>query len=367
MNIPFHIPYISGEEMQHIELALKHNYLSGGNYYTQQCEQKITKLTNSHQTLLTSSCTHALEMCALLLNINPGDEVIMSSFTFVSAANAFVLRGAKIVFVDIREDTLNIDENLIEGAITGKTKAIVAMHYGGVGCNMEYILAIGKKYNIAIIEDAAHCIGATYQGQHLGTFGDLGTLSFHDTKNIHCGEGGALLINNPKYKRRAEILRDKGTNRKQFNQGFVDKYSWIDIGSSYYMSEISAAFLYAQLIKIEEIKEKRRLLFNKYNDAFKSYADEVAQASNHHLFTVFVSDADEREKIIHQLSEVGIKVAFHYVPLHTSEYGRKNTFFHGSDTVTIVKSSTLLRLPLYYDLSVEELEYVVSHVKRLLT
>ena len=274
-HIPFNKPYVVGPEFKYLADAITRGHSAGDGYYTQQCSSLLEERSGAKKVLLTTSCTSALELAALLLDIQPGDEVIMPSYTFVSTANAFVLRGAKPVFVDIRTDTLNIDETLIEAAITPRTKAIVPVHYAGVGCEMDTILDIGRRHGIPIVEDAAQGVNATYKGRWLGTMGDIGTWSFHETKNVICGEGGAIVINNPDMVERAEILREKGTNRSQFMRGQVDKYTWIDIGGSFLMSDLLAAFLYAQVESMDSITERRRSIWAQYNKAFESVSERV--------------------------------------------------------------------------------------------
>jgi dTDP-4-amino-4,6-dideoxygalactose transaminase len=363
--IPFNLPYISGDELQYVDKAIQNKDLSGDGYFNFLSQFSLEKITGCNKVLLTSSCTHALEMCALLADIQPGDEVIMPSFTFVSSANAFVLRGAKVVFVDIRPDTMNIDEKLIEKAISRKTKAILVMHYAGVSCEMDTIMAIAQTYNLVVIEDAAQCIGAFYKKKHLGTIGHLGTLSFHSTKNIHCGEGGALLVNDERFTDRAEIIREKGTNRNAFIKGQVNKYSWVDIGSSYLMNELSAAFLYAQLLKTEEITKRRISHWDVY---FKQFTETKMAIDlpfipnncrhNGHIFYIKCKDNSERNHLIDYLKSNGISSAFHYVPLHSAVAGKQFGRFSGKDKHTTNYSERLLRLPLYYDL--ESIEKIVS-------
>lgn len=362
-DIPFNSPLVLGTEESFIKDAISRGQFCAGGHYNRLCEVELEKLSGAHKALMTSSCTHALEMCALLLNIKEGDEVIMASFNFVSAANAFVLRGAKIVFVDIRQDTLNIDENLIEAAITERTKAILVMHYGGVACEMDTIMSLSQKYNIKVVEDAAHCIDAYYKGRHLGTIGDLGTISFHSTKNIHCGEGGALLINNKKYIDRAYIIREKGTNRRQFINGLVEKYTWVDLGSSYLMSEISAAFLYPQLQAVKAITKKRMEIVSYYSDNLRT--DEVAIQSkngNGHIFYLKLGSREARKIAIGKLKSDGVKAYFHYIPLHSSFYRSQQTWESGQMPITDNISDRILRLPLSYSLEMEQLEYIVKKV-----
>ncbi|MGK0173951.1 MAG: dTDP-4-amino-4,6-dideoxygalactose transaminase [Ulvibacter sp.] len=367
--IPFNIPYISGKEEQYIREAIQEKNLAGDGYFTKKNQKFLEKLTNSPGVLLTSSCTHALELAALLCEIQPGDEVIMPSFTFVSSANAFVLRGARIVFVDIRPDTMNIDEKLIESAISEKTKAILVMHYAGVACAMNEIMAIADQYKLFVVEDAAQCVDAYYNQKHLGTIGHIGTFSFHSTKNIHCGEGGALLINDERLIERAEIIREKGTNRKSFLRGEVDKYSWVDIGSSYLMSELNAAFLYAQLLAIKEISKKRIGLWNRYNEKLNLLKGLISMSEiplgcqhNGHIFSIKCKNQSERFRLITHLKKQRISAFFHYVPLHTSEAGKRFSRFNGLCVHTRKESEKLLRLPLYPDLEEEQLDYIAAEI-----
>lgn len=367
--IPFNKPFIGGEEIKYIEKAIAHGNLSGDGYFTEQCSRFLQSFINCPSVLLTPSCTHALELAALLIDVQPGDEVVMSAFTFVSSANAFVLRGAKIVFVDIRPDTMNIDEMLIESAITAKTKAIVVMHYGGVACEMDEIMAIATKYNLIVIEDSAHCIDTYYKEKHLGSIGHLGALSFHSTKNIHCGEGGALLINDRQFIDRAEIIREKGTNRKSFLRNMIPKYSWVDIGSSYLQSELNSAFLYAQLNKLEFVSKRRRSIWNQYlnsfldkelNEHFEIPKIPMNCFHNGHIFYLKCQDHEERQDLINSLITKGIYTAFHYVPLHSSKFGKVHGRFSGQDNYTSVESNRLLRLPIYPDLSQDEVQKIID-------
>lgn len=353
-SIPFNIPYISGEEQQFIHEAIVGRDLKGDGVFTKRCQALIKDLTNARNVLLTSSCTHALELTALLLDIQSGDEVIMPSFTFVSSANAFALRGAKIVYVDIRPDTMNIDETQIEEAITTRTKAILVMHYAGMACEMDTIMSIAKKFQLFVIEDAAQCIDAYYKGRHLGTIGHFGTISFHSTKNIHCGEGGALLINDKQYSNRAEIIREKGTNRKAFLRGEIDKYSWVDIGSSYLMSELNAAFLYAQILKVKIVTARRKKIWlNYYNELNQIRFDVMPDIEEHnaHIFYIKCKDFKERTNLIAFLMEKKIFSSFHYIPLHLSPAGKLFGSFKGVENYTTVESEKLIRLPLYFDLN----------------
>lgn len=352
------------------EAILKNRRLNGDGPFTIECTKWFEKKLEI-KALLTTSCTHALEMAALLADIKPGDEVIMPSYTFVSTADAFVLRGAKIKFVDIRKDTMNIDENLIENALTSKTRAIVPVHYAGVGCEMDVILKIAEKYQLFVIEDAAQGMMATYKGKHLGTIGDFGTYSFHETKNYTMGEGGLILINNEKYVHRGEIIREKGTNRTQFFRGEIDKYSWVDIGSSYLPSEMNAAYLLPQLEMADKINNRRLELWDLYYDVLKEleikgkielpYIPKECQ-HNAHMFYIKTRDLDERTRLIKYLGNNGIKAVFHYVPLHLSDAGRKYGDFVGEDKYTTRESNRLLRLPMFYSLKDEEVKYVSKKI-----
>lgn len=369
IKIPFNKPCLSGNEIHYIEDAISNMHISGDGKYTKLSQKLIEEKFYAKKALLTTSCTHALEMAAILLDIKDGDEVIMPSYTFVSTANAFVLRGAKPVFVDIRPDTKNIDENLIEEKITKRTKAIVPVHYAGVACEMDKIMSLAKKYNLYVVEDAAQGVGAKYKERYLGTIGDIGCFSFHETKNIICGEGGAIVINDEKFIERAEIIREKGTNRSKFFRGEVDKYTWVDVGSSYLPSDILAAFLYAQLESMDKINEARRRIYYKYFDAFKDVQDVELPfipencTSNHHMFYLLMRSENERNNLISYLSEKGIKSVFHYVPLHSSPMGLQLGYKGGDLPVTEEISSRLLRLPFYNDITDESQEYVINSVK----
>jgi dTDP-4-amino-4,6-dideoxygalactose transaminase len=359
MKYPFIKPYLTGNEITQIQEVLKTNHLQGEGPFTHRSQELIKTLTQTKLALLTNSCTSALEMSALLANLQPGDEVIMPSFTFVSTANAFVLRGAVPVFVDIRPDTLNIDERLIEGALTQKTKAIVPVHYAGVGCEMEPILELAKQHNLLVIEDAAQGFDATWKGRPLGSIGNLAALSFHGTKNIISGEGGALLVNDSQFVERSEILREKGTNRKKFLEGLADKYTWVDVGSSFLCSDITAAFLLAQLQAAKEINQKRIAVWDQYYKALESAERQgllirptIPEGAKHngHIFYVLLSRSDIRPKVISALKEVGIGATFHYVPLHSApaglKFGRTPAEMNHTDSL----SSRILRLPLWPDL-----------------
>lgn len=355
--IPFSKPNISKTESASLLESVKIAQLSGDGIFTEYCSRWVKENLESLEAFLTTSCTSALDMSAILLDIKPGDEVIMPSYTFVSTANAFVLRGGIPVFVDIRPDTLNIDETKIAAAITAKTRAIVPVHYAGVACDMDAIMEIAKRYNLYVVEDAAQAITSTYKGKKLGTIGDLGCLSFHATKNIVSGEGGALLVNNPKFIERAEIVREKGTNRSRFLRGEVDKYTWEDIGSSFLPSDILAALLYAQLERADEIQEMRKQPWEHYLFALRKGVEngwfrlagvpDYEHQHNHHMFYLIMRTSEERDTLIQHLRGLGIQATFHYVPLHSSPAGLKYGRVHGEMTYTDDLSSRLLRLPLY--------------------
>ena len=365
--IPFNKPPFIGEEMKYIKNAVENNKICGDGEYTKLCNKLMEKSFNSKKVLLTTSGTHALEMAAMLCNIKPGDEVIMPSYTFVSTANAFLLQGAKVLFVDIRPDTLNIDENLIEQAITKNTKAIVPVHYAGIGCEMDKINEIGKKYNIKIVEDAAQGVMAKYKNKYLGTIGDFGCYSFHETKNYSMGEGGAILVRDDSFADRAEHIREKGTNRSNFFRGQVDKYTWVDKGSSYLPSELNAAYLYAQLENLELIKTNRLSIWEKYFTALKKYEDKIDLPfvpeyckHNAHMFYIKLKDLEQRTKYIDHMRENNIITVFHYIPLHSSPAGRKYSKFIGEDKFTTKESERLVRLPLFYSLTDLEQEKVIE-------
>lgn len=372
--LPFNKPYMTGQEAVNIQKAHDAGHLSGDGVFTKQCHAWLEKNTGATKSLLTHSCTAALEMSALLLDLEHGDEVIMPSFTFVSTANAFVLRGAIPVFVDIRADTLNIDERLIEAAITSRTKAICVVHYAGVSCDMDPILRIANKHGLAVVEDAAQGIMAKYKGRPLGSIGDLGTFSFHETKNLISGEGGALLINDAKYSERAEIIREKGTNRSKFFRGQVDKYTWIDMGSSYLPSEIVAAFLAAQLEEARSITDRRLAIWSRYHDWAAPFERNgrlrrpvVPEACEHnaHMYYLLLPSLDHRQAFISSLRTSGVGAVFHYVPLHSTPAGRKAGRPHGELPVTDQTSDCLVRLPLW--LGVEDhLEQVFNACERAL-
>lgn len=370
--IPFNIPPFTGNEMKYIREAVDNQKICGDGPFTKRCSAWMEEHTGTSRALLTTSCTHANELAVLLLDLQPGDEVIMPSFTFVSSADAYVLRGAVPVFVDIRPDTMNIDENLIEDAITERTKAIEVVHYAGVGCNMDKIMEIADKYHLYVIEDAAQAVNAYYNGKALGTFGDFGCYSFHETKNYSMGEGGALLIRDPGYIDAAEIIREKGTNRSQYYRGQVDKYTWMNYGSSYLPSDMNAAYLWAQLELAEEINAKRISVWNYYQEALRDLVDRglievpyVPKECTHnaHMFYVKTKDLQERTDFIAFMDQKGIMTPFHYVPLHTAPAGRKYARFHGEDRYTTSESDRLVRLPLFYAITEEQMEYVVRMTK----
>lgn len=375
MKIPFNTPFMTGLEQKYISEAHRNGCLAGDGPFTKNCHQWLKNYTHS-SSLLTHSCTAALEMSAILLNIQPGDEVIMPSYTFVSTANAFVLRGGVPVFVDIRPDTLNIDETLIEAAITEKTKAIVPVHYAGVACDMDTIMAIAKKNDVAVVEDAAQGVMSSYNGKPLGSIGDLGTFSFHETKNVISGEGGALIINNQELYQRAEITREKGTDRSLFFRGQVDKYTWRDIGSSYLPGEIIAAFLWAQLQEAESITRKRKKIWSLYHKLLEplEQADMLQRPKygegdehNAHMYYILLKNIDERTKVITGLAEAGIHAVFHYTPLHSSQGGRQFGRT-GSDMVVTNKiTESILRLPLWIGLSESKQQVIVARIEQLLS
>lgn len=367
--IPFSKPHILGSEIEYISMTIKDGALSGDKLFTKKCHEWLETNLQVKKALLTHSCTAALEMSAILADLAPGDEVIMPSYTFVSTANAFVLRGATPVFVDIRLDTQNIDETKIESAITNKTKAIVVVHYAGVACEMDTIMQLAQKHNLLVIEDAAQAIGSKYKGKALGSIGDFGCLSFHETKNIVSGEGGALLINNETFLERSEIIREKGTNRSRFFRGEVDKYTWCDIGSSYLPSELIAAFLYAQLEKSESINNERLLLWNQYHEGFEELERKgflkrpVIPSScehNAHMYYVILNDVESRTKLIGHLKESKISSVFHYIPLHSSPAGIKYGRVHGDMKNTDKAGDCLLRFPMWNGLEVDK---VLSKIK----
>ena len=359
MNIPFNKPYMTGKELWYIAQAHGRGHLAGDGTFTKRCHAWLEENAGTGKALLTHSCTAALEMAAMLADLEPGDEVIMPSYTFVSTANAFVLRGAVPVFVDIRPDTLNLDETLIEAAITDRTRAIVAVHYAGVACEMDTILAIARRHGLLVIEDAAQGMMATYKGRALGSIGQLGTLSFHETKNIISGEGGALLVNDPAMQERAEVIREKGTNRSQFFRGEVDKYTWVEAGSSYLPGEIIAAFLWAQMEEAEAITQRRLAIWREYHQWLETLETEgrlrrpvIPRECGHnaHMYYILLPDADTRTRLISELKGQGIHSVFHYIPLHSAPAGRRFARAAGPLPVTDDLSERLLRLPLWLGL-----------------
>lgn len=372
--IRFNFPHLVGTEQRHIQDCLMRGRLAGDGEYTKRCSQLLKEyLAGSSCVLLTHSCTAALEMAALLAEIQAGDEIIMPSYTFVSTANAFVLRGGVPVFVDIRPDTLNIDETLIERAITPRTKAIVAVHYAGVACEMDTILEIAERHGLLVIEDAAQALGSSYRGRKLGTIGDLAAFSFHETKNIVSGEGGALVINNPRFIERAEIIREKGTNRSRFFRGEVDKYTWVDVGSSYLPGELTAAFLYAQLQDIDGINGSRMNRWECYQSQFRALEQQgritlptipVGCQHNAHLFYLLTDSHDEQSRLLAALKGSGIAAVFHYVPLHSSNAGVLFGRASGAMCVTDEFANRVVRLPLYPGLAEDELQTVCSAVRQ---
>lgn len=369
--ISFNVPPYIGKEDKYIKQAIDSRKICGDGQFTKKCNEKFEEITDAKKVLMTTSGTSALEMAALLADIKPGDEVIMPSYTFVSTANAFVLRGATIVFVDIRPDTMNIDENLIEDAITEKTKVIVPVHYGGVACEMDTICDIAKRHNLVVVEDAAQGVMSFYKGRALGSVGDFGCYSFHETKNYSMGEGGAVLVNHEKNVERAEIIREKGTNRTKFFRGQIDKYTWVDLGSSYLQSELNCAYLYAQIENPDIINNDRLKSWNTYYELLTPLKEKgcidlpiVPEGCVHnaHMFYIKTKDIEERSKLIAFLKENGIGAVFHYIPLHSSPAGQQFGRFHGEDKYTTKESERLLRLPMYYGLEKKDIEYVVNAV-----
>ncbi len=372
-RIPFNRSSLVGRELEHIAQAMRYGQIAGDQEYTRRCHRLLEETLGVPKVLLTTSCTHALEMTALLLDLEPGDEVIVPSFTFVSTVNAFVLRGARPVFADVRPDTLNLDERQLEELVTPRTRAIVPVHYAGVGCEMDAILAIARKGGIEVIEDNAHGLFGKYRGRWLGTFGGLATQSFHETKNITCGEGGALLINDPRYVARAEIVREKGTDRSRFFRGEVDRYGWVDIGSSYLMSDVLAAFLYGQLCEWRAIQERRRALWLRYDRELAGWAAEHGVRTPvvpehceqaYHMYYLLLPSLDARTRLIAHLKERGILAVFHYQPLHLSPMGRRLGGVPGACPVAEDVAQRLLRLPLFVSLTDAEQEEVIDTVRR---
>lgn len=369
--INFNVPPYTGKEMEYIRECVEAQKICGDGQFTKKCNAWFEQHMKVRRCLLTTSCTHATEMAALLADIKPGDEVILPSYTFVSTADAFVLRGAKVIFVDIRPDTMNIDETLIEDAITERTRAIVPVHYAGIACEMDTIMTLAKKYNLLVIEDAAQGVMSYYHGKALGTIGDMGCYSFHETKNYSMGEGGALLLRDDTYIEDAEIIREKGTDRSRFFRGQVDKYTWVNYGSSYLPSDMNAAYLYAQLEMADEINEKRLSLWNHYFEQLSPLEKEgrivlptVPQGCIHnaHMFYIKAKDYEERTALIDFLKKNGILSVFHYIPLHSSPAGKRFGEFHGEDVYTTKESERLTRLPLYYSMTEADQQYVIDKV-----
>ena len=369
----FNVPPFVGNELVYVEKAISNRKICGDGEFTKKCNSWIEQSTGTSKALLTTSCTHALEMAAILCDIGPGDEVIMPSYTFVSTADAFVARGATVVFVDIDPRTMNIDADLIENAITEKTKAIAPVHYAGVSCDMDKINALAKKYNLKVVEDAAQGFGSTYKGKALGTLSDFGCYSFHETKNLSMGEGGALLIKDANNAEKAEIVREKGTNRSKFFRGQIDKYTWVDYGSSYLPSDINAAYLWAQLEKEREIYRSRMACWDAYYEDLKPISEKglielpfIPEGCTHnaHMFYIKVKNCDERGELINYLKSNEIQTVFHYIPLHTAPAGVKYGRFNGEDKYTTKESERLLRLPMYYGLTIDDVHRVTEHIKK---
>ena len=370
--IPFNVPPCTGNEMKYIEEAIASHKICGDGAFTRRCNEWMEKRFHAHKVLLTTSGTTALDMASLLCDLKPGDEVILPSFTFSSSATAFAIYGAKLVFVDVRPDTMNIDETKIEAAITDRTRVILAMHYAGVACEMDAIMDIARRHNLLVVEDAAQGVMSTYKGKALGTIGDFGCYSFHETKNYSMGEGGAVLVNTPAYVERAEILREKGTNRSKFYRGQVDKYTWVDIGDSFLPSELNAAYLWAQLEMADEINNDRLASWHRYWDAFQDLAAAgrvtlptipADCVHNAHMFYIKCKDLAERTALISFLKERDILAVFHYVPLHSAPAGQRFGRFHGEDKYTTAESDRLVRLPLYYKLTIEDQDCVIKAVR----
>ena len=371
--IKFNIPPYVGDEEKYMLEAIRNEKICGDGEFTKRCSEWLERKTQTPKALLTTSCTHATEMAALLCDIGPGDEVIMPSYTFVSTADAFVLRGAKAVFVDIRPDTLNLDEKLIEEAVTDKTKAIVPVHYAGVSCEMDAIMDIAAKHDLYVVEDAAQGLMSTYKGRALGSIGDYGCFSFHETKNYSMGEGGALLINDKDKVELAEIIREKGTNRSKFFRGEIDKYTWVEAGSSYLPSDMNAAYLWAQLEKAEQINEDRLASWNMYYEELKELQEKekielpvIPEECTHnaHMFYIKAKDLEERTRLLAYLKENDILAVFHYIPLHNAPAGQRYGRFHGEDRYTTRESERIIRLPMYYGLERSDLDRVCEKVKR---
>jgi dTDP-4-amino-4,6-dideoxygalactose transaminase len=373
--VPFNLPYSTGKELAYVAEAHRLRHLSGDGAFTRHCHRWIEQQTGCAKALLTHSCSSALDMAALLLDIRDGDEVIMPSFTFVSTANAFVLRGGVPVFVDIREDTLNLDEALIEAAITPRTRAIVPVHYAGVSCEMDTIMAIARRHRLAVVEDAAQGVAASYKGRALGAIGDLGSFSFHETKNVISGEGGALLVNDPALVQRAEIIREKGTDRARFFRGEVDKYTWQDVGSSFLPSDINAAFLWAQLEEAERITRERLTLWQRYHQRLETLEQRgllrrpIVPADcrqNGHLYYVLLAPGTDRHMVLQKLKERAVNSVFHYVPLHSSPAGRRFARSHGELSLTTLLSERLIRLPMWIGLTESQQQRVCDALAAIL-
>lgn len=369
--IDFNIAPFTGNEIEYMSQAVQNKKICGDGPFTKKCHNWIENRFHAQKVLLTTSGTTALEMAAILCDLHEGDEVILPSYTFSSTATSVVLTGAKLVFVDIRPDTMNIDETKIEDAITDKTKAIIAVHYAGVACEMDTIMEIARRYNLKVIEDAAQGVMSTYKGRYLGTIGDFGCYSFHETKNYSMGEGGALVINDARYNERAEILREKGTNRAKFFRGQIDKYTWVDYGSSYLPSDLNAAYLYAQLEKAEEVNDNRLTSWNAYHDAFRELGKTgklelpvipKGCVHNAHMYYVKLRDLKQRTEFLSYMRENEIYSVFHYIPLHSSPAGMRFGIFHGEDKYTTIESERIARLPMYYGLSEKNREYVIKKV-----
>jgi len=372
--IPFNKQNLFGKEFEYIKDAYDSGKIAGDGKYTKLCHKFMEERFNAKKALLTTSGTHALEMAALLIDVKPGDEIIMPSYTFVSTVNAFVLRGAKIVYVDIREDNLNMDEKLIEEKITPKTKAIVPVHYAGVACEMDKIMEIANKYNLFVIEDAAQGVDAKYKDKYLGTIGHLGCYSFHETKNFSAGEGGAIIINDERFIERAEIIREKGTNRSQFFRGEIDKYTWVDIGSSYLPSDINAAILYNQFEHMDEITQRRKEIFEGYYSGLKESEEKGRlrlpiinefAVPNYHMFYILLNSEEERDGLMYSLREEGIHSVFHYIPLHLTDYS-KRAFGRFELPKTEIYSKRLLRMPMYFSLTNEQISFILVKLEHFL-
>lgn len=371
MHISFNVPPYTDDELDYVKEAIESHHISGDYIFTKKCNQWMEERFKANKVLLTTSGSTALDMAALMCDIRQGDEVILPSYTFSSTANSFVLAGAKLVFVDVRPDTMNIDERLIEGAITDKTKVICAMHYAGVACEMDTIMDIAKRHNLMVVEDAAQAVMSTYKGKALGTIGDFGCYSFHETKNYSMGEGGALVINNDKFMEKAEILREKGTNRSKFYRGQVDKYTWVDFGDSYLPSDINAAYLWPQLLIADEINDNRLASWNRYYDGLKDLEDagllelpSIPEGCVHnaHMFYIKLKDLEQRTEFLSFMKMADIGCVFHYVPLHSAPAGEKFGRFHGEDVCTTRESDRLVRLPMYYRLSTDDTDRVIATI-----